>query len=88
MAKKVFTQKQLEDLSAEEINQKIIYENYSLLKTLGGEKLRKEMVPVGKACKSAIGYFISTTGPKSDPEKHAKNARKKLVKVLSKVTPG
>ena len=86
--KKVFTLKELEELSAGEINQKIIYENYSLLNTLGAEKLRKEMVPVGKACKAAIGYFIRTTGPKNDPKRHAKNARKKLVKVLSKLTPG
>ena len=88
MAKKVFTKKELEELSAGEINHKIIYENYSLLKTLGGEKLRKEMVPVGKACKAAIGYFIATTGPKNDTKSHAKKARKKLVKVLSRITPG
>ena len=88
MAKKIFTKQELEDLSPGEINQKIIYENYSLLKSLGGEKLRKEMVPVGKACNTAINLFITTTGPKNNPEKHAKNARKKLVKILSKVTPG
>ena len=88
MSKKVFTKEELENLSAGEINQKIIYENYSLLNSLGAEKLRKEMVPVGKACKAAINYFIRTTGPKGDPEKHAKNARKKLVRVLSKITPG
>lgn len=86
--KKVFSKKQLAELSADEINQKIIYENYSLLKTLGGEKLRKEMVPVGAACKTAVNYFLNTTGPKSDPEKHAKAARAKLVRVLSKLTPG
>lgn len=86
--KKVFTEEELASLTAEEINQKIIYEDYSLLKTLGGEKLRKEMVPVGKACKAAINYFLKTTGPKDDEEKHAKAARKKLVKVLSKLTPG
>lgn len=86
--KKVFTEEELASLTAEEINQKIIYEDYSLLKSLGGEKLRKEMVPVGKACKTAINYFLNTTGPKNDPEKHAKAARAKLVKVLSKLTPG
>lgn len=86
--KKVFTQKQLSTLTAEEINDKIKYENYSLLKTLGGEKLRKEMIPVGKACTTAINYFLGSTGPKNNREKHDQNARKKLVKVLSKLTPG
>lgn len=88
MAKKTFTKKQLETLSAGEINRKIIYENYSLLKTLGAEDLRKEMVPVGKVCKTAVGYFITSTGPKNNYEKHCKNARKKLVKVLSRIAPG
>ncbi|MDO4611481.1 MAG: hypothetical protein Q4B34_01310 [Candidatus Saccharibacteria bacterium] len=86
--KKVFTDKELAELSAAEINNKIIYENYSLLKTLGGEKLRKEMVPVGAACKTAVNYFLNTTGPKNNPEKHARAARRKLVKTLSKLTPG
>ena len=86
--KKVFTREQLEELTPTEINDKIIYENYSLVRTLGGEKLRKEMVPVGKICKTAIDFFINTTGPKNNPEKHKKNARKRLVKVLSKITPG
>ena len=74
--KKTFTKEHLETLSAGEINRKIIYENYSLLRTLGAEDLRKEMVPVGKACKAAVGYFITSTGPKNNYEKHAKNARK------------
>ena len=86
--KKVFSNKQLENLSAAELNDKIKYENYSLLKTLGAEKLRREMIPVGKACHLAINYFINSTGPKNNPEEHSKNARKKLVKVLSKITPG
>lgn len=86
--KKTFTIKQLESLSAEEINDKIKYENYSLLSTLGAEKLRKEMVPVGKACNTAINYFFGTTGPKKNEELHIKNARKKLVKTLSRITPG
>ncbi|MDO4753022.1 MAG: hypothetical protein Q4A36_02230 [Candidatus Saccharibacteria bacterium] len=86
--KKIFTKEQLETLSANEINQKIIYENYSLLRTLGAEDLRKEMVPVGKACKTVVEYFVLSTGPKNNYEKHSKNARKKLVKVLSKIAPG
>lgn len=88
MAKKVFTNKELDELSAGEIIEKIKYENYSLLTTLGAEKLRKEMVPVGKICHMAINYFINTTGPKNDYKKHQKAARKKLVKDLSKITPG
>ena len=86
--KKAFTIKELEALSAEEIIDKIQHQNYSLLSSLGAENLRKEMVPVGKACNTAINYFFSTTGPKNNPEKHNKAARKKLVKVLSKITPG
>ena len=86
--KKTFSKKQLQELSAEEIIDKIQHQNYSLLATLGAENLRKEMIPVGKACNTAINYFFTTTGPKSDPIKHTKAARKKLVKVLSKITPG
>lgn len=88
MKKKLFSVEQLKSLSAEEINDKLKYENYSLLATLGAENLRKEMVPVGKACNTAINYFFGTTGPKKNPEKHVVAARKKLVKVLSKITPG
>lgn len=86
--KKLFTIDELRNLSAEEIIDKMQHENYSLLNTLGAEKLRKEMVPVGKACNTAINYFFSTTGPKKDPVKHAQAARRKLVKILSKLTPG
>ena len=86
--KKVFTKKELLGLPAEKIIDKIQHEGYSLLDSLGAENLRKEMVPVGKACNTAINYFFGTTGPKSDPEKHNQAARKKLVKVLSKITPG
>ena len=86
--KKTFTISELEKMTAEEVIEKIKYENYSLLTTLGSEDLRKEMVPVGKACNTAINYFFSTTGPKYDVEKHNRAARRKLVKVLSKITPG
>ena len=90
MAKKknIFTKKELAELPAEEIIDKIQHENYSLLDSLGAEDLRQEMVTVGKACNTAINYFFGTTGPKNDPTKHVKAARKKLVKVLSKITPG
>ena len=88
MKKHKFSLKQLESLSAEEIIDKLQHENYSLLETFNAGKLRKEMVPVGKACNAAINYFFGTTGPKNDPKKHTKAARKKLVKILSKITPG
>ena len=86
--KKTFTIQQLKELSAEEIIDKMQHNNYSLLETFEASKLRKEMVPVGKACNTAINYFLGTTGPKNNAEKHTKAARKKLVKVLSKLTPG
>ena len=86
--KKTFTIEQLEQLSAEEVIDYLQHKNYSLLETFGAGKLRREMVPVGKACNTAINYFLGTTGPKNDVEKHNKAARKKLVKVLSKLTPG
>ena len=62
MGKKTFTNEQLEKLSAEEVIDKLQHENYSLLNTLGAEKLRKEMVPVGKICNAAINYVLGTTG--------------------------
>ena len=86
--KKTFTLKELETMPAEEVIDKIQHQDYSLLTTLGADDLRKEMVPVGKACNVAINYFFSTTGPKKDPAKHNQAARKKLVKILSKLTPG
>lgn len=85
--KKIFTKTELKTISAEEIIEKIKKENCSLLTSLGGEKLRKEMVPVGKICNLALNYFLGTTGPKLKPEKHVKYARKKLVRILAKVTP-
>ena len=86
--KKIFSIEELKTMPAEEVIDKLQHENYSLLNTLGAEKLRKEMVPVGKACNTAINYFFRTTGPKKDAEKHNQAARKKLVKILSKLTPG
>ena len=86
--KKTFTDYELKTLSAEEINHKMIYEDYSLLKSLGGEKLRREMVPVGKVCRMVVDYLVRMTGPKKDTSRHAENAQKKLVRVLSRITPG
>lgn len=86
--KKTFSVNELKNLPAEEIIDKIQHENYSLLASLGAENLRREMVPVGKICNAAIKYFFNTTGPKDDLKKHNENAKKKLVKVLTKITPG
>ena len=86
--KKTFTRKELKTLPAETIIDKIQHEGYSLLSSLGAEKLRKEMVPVGKICNTAVNYMFKTTGPKDNPDKHNQAARRKLVKVLSKMTPG
>ena len=61
--KKVFEKDELIKMTAEEVIDKLQHENYSLLKTLDSDDLRKEMVKVGKACNTAINYFFRTTGP-------------------------
>ena len=88
MGKKVFDLNQLEKMSAEEVIDKIQHEGYSLLKTLGADGMRREMVPVGKICNLAINYVLGTTGPKGASAEHTSRARKKLVKKLAKLTPG
>lgn len=89
MAKKnIFSEDELAEMSAKEVIDKMQHEDYSLLASLGADDLRKEMVTVGKICNAAINYFFGSTGPKDDDEKHNQAARQKLVKVLSKVTPG
>lgn len=77
--KKLFTIKELNALSAAEIIEKIKHENYSLLASLGAEKLRKEMVPVGKACHAAINYFLTAKTPEQ--------IRAKIVKTFKKLAP-
>ncbi|MBR2855780.1 hypothetical protein IKE99_02440 [Candidatus Saccharibacteria bacterium] len=86
--KKLFTETELRDLSAEEVIEKIKYENYSLLSSLGAENLRKEMVPVGKVCNSVVNYLFATSGLSGDNEKHNLAAQRKLVKTLSRIAPG
>ena len=86
--KKIFTKTELQKLTAEEIIDKIQHENYSLLDSLGAENLRKEMTKVGVACNSIVNYLFATTGTSKDTEKHNRAARKKLVRVLSRVAPG
>lgn len=88
MSKNVFDLNELVTMSTEEVIDKIQHEGYSLLKTLGANGMRREMVPVGKICNLAINYVLGTTGPKKITEKHVKAARAKLVKKLTKLTPG
>ncbi|MBR2831216.1 hypothetical protein IKE83_02555 [Candidatus Saccharibacteria bacterium] len=88
MAKKIFSIEELGRLSAEEVIDKIQHSGYSLLKTLGAEKMRREMVPVGKICNAAINYVLGTTGPMGISEEHTRAARAKLTKRLKKVAPG
>lgn len=86
--KKTFTIKELEQYSAEEIIDMIQHHNYSLLASLGANKLRREMVPVGKICNTAINYVFKSSGPRHNEKQRIINARKKLVRVLSKIAPG
>ncbi|MBR6532557.1 hypothetical protein IKT64_02175 [Candidatus Saccharibacteria bacterium] len=87
MSKKLtFSPADLNKLSSEQIIDKLQHRNYSLLKSLGGEKLRKEMVPVGKVCHLAINHFYHV-GHKNNPKKRLEKAKARIVKNLHKITP-
>ena len=86
--KNVFSKKELAELSAEEVIYKIQHENYSLLTSLGAEDLRREMVPVGVVCHMAISHAFKTRKKSNNQEELDMDARKKLVKFLSRFTPG
>ncbi len=99
--KNVFSKKELAELSAEDIIYKIQHENYSLLTSLGAEDLRREMAPVGKVCNAVINYVFKTSRSKNQPSSGSSEktstedqdqldraARKKIVKILSRFTPG
>lgn len=88
MSKKVFDFNELEKMSAEEVIDKIQHKNYSLLKTLKAEGLRREMVPVGKICNAAVNYVLGSTLAGESKEEHSRRARAKLVKRLQTLTPG
>lgn len=88
MAKKLFSQKELSTLSAEEIIEKIKHENYSLLDSFGAQKLRQEMVPVGKICNTVVNYLFRGSKKLSTKEQQDKQARRNLLKTFSKITPG
>jgi len=85
--KKTFTVKELKTLSTEEIIDKINHENYSLLNSLGGDKLRKEMVPIGRICHIVLRYFYHS---REDLEKDMRNisrARSKIARTLGRIAP-
>ncbi len=85
--KKTFSVEQLNTLSTEEIIDKINHENYSLLNSLGGDKLRKEMVPIGRICHIVLKYFYHS---REDLEKDLKNisrARSKIARTLGRIAP-
>lgn len=88
MSKKTFTLSELQELSSTDIIDKIQHKNYSLLKSLGAEKMRREMVPVGKICNVAINYVLGSTNSSLDEKTRIKKARAKLLKHLSRLTPG
>lgn len=88
MAKKnTFTKKELETLSPEKIIDKIQHENFSLLTTLGGEKLRKEMVPVGKACHFFLRRFYNGAKKGKNEAEHIRNVQQNVVKTLRRLAP-
>ena len=86
MAKKTFTKAELESFTPEKIIKKIQRDNYSLLTSLGGEKLRKEMVPVGTACHTAVNYFYQV-GPTKNQAKRIRKAKKRIVRTLKRIAP-
>lgn len=90
MSKKQFSISELRSLTPERIVQKINYEDYSLLDSLSGEDLRKEMTTVGEVCHSLISYFYAFLGSGGDEKtamKRGKKAKKRLVLMLRKVGP-
>ncbi len=85
--KKLFTKKELETLSAETIIDKIQHENYSLLNSIGAEKLRKEMVPIGKACHVILNMFYAGKNYRNITPENLAKVRKNITKVLHAVAP-
>ena len=90
MPRKTFTKKELTELSADVIIDRMQHQHYSLLDSLGAKGLRREMVPAGMACNQLINYLLgSTVAMEAKSHRaHIKAARKKLVKILSWLTPG
>lgn len=88
MSKKTFALDALVEMSAEQVIEKIQHEGYSLLKTLGAERMRREMAPIGAICNRVVDHAVNTTGPAGDNAKHSQAARAKLVKLLQRLAPG
>ena len=88
--RKKFTEKELQELTAEVIIDRMQHQHYSLLDSFGAKGLRAEMIPAGVACNQLINYLLNSTAAlKIKGEKQRiKAARKKLVKILSWLTPG
>ena len=84
---KTFDLRQLNDMAAKEVIDKIQHEGYSLLKSLGADDLRQEMVTVGSACNVALNY-VYKGGASGKARKGPAAARKKMVKMLKRVAPG
>ena len=87
MVKKTFSLEELENLPIEEIIDKINHEDYSLLNSIGGEKLRREMVPIGKICRVVLNYFYRPKKDHKKDKKSIKRARKKFAKTLRRIAP-
>ena len=87
MVKKTFSLEELENLPIEEIIDKINHEDYSLLNSIGGEKLRREMVPIGKICRVVLNYFYRPKKDRKKDKKSIKRARKKFAKTLRRIAP-
>lgn len=87
MTKKLFSKAELSGLSAEEIIEKIQHENYSLLDSLGAQKLRKEMIPVGKICNTVVNYLFRGSHKFLTAEEQDKKVRQNLLKTFGKLTP-
>ena len=87
MTKKLFTTEELQTLPTTTIIDKINHENYSLLNSLGGDKLRKEMVPIGKLCRVVFKYFYRSRKDAEKDFKNIKKARKKIAKTLRRIAP-
>ncbi len=85
--KKTFTKKELNELSAEEIIERIKNEGYSLLDSWGAKKLRREMVPVGKICNSVVNHLFRGQKFTTDSLKKNQTAQKRLMKTFTKITP-
>ncbi len=89
-ARKKFSEKELLELPASEVIDRLRHRHYSLLDSLGAKKLRLEMAPAGMICNLFINFLFSATVTKKAQGERARvrAARQKLVQILSWLTPG